>query len=411
MKPNRIPHFLLATLLLACAGPAQSKRDGKAAPETDPYTAGRQTTMAALGYTSFGPFDFGTHCHTNRIAELLPKEQLRWVETAHFRIGVSLPAVNLMGTKDKEQQDKLRAEMTRLAANLQGLPTNRQQLDPWLRLHLTAQRAEDVYREVQELLGVRDDDFPASPGDDPRNAVSFRGRGPFLGNPQKFTVLLVQHEESLIAYTAAFHGRGRGKAGTHHDHEFGSAWFGASLSADNGRLQNDLALRTQLAYHIAHNLYTSFRSYGHDLPTWLVNGLAHRHARNVSTRFPIYDLRSKEDPDGGQYAVWDKRWQFLLRDKRLAPLAQFVTRMDVDSFQMDDHLQSWALVDWLANHHAAGLREFMHRMKDPFFGRTRFPTHPELFERQQQAMLAAFGTDAEGLETMWRRRPLTAARL
>jgi len=173
-------------------------------------------------------------------------------------------------------------------------------------------------------------------------------------------------------------------------------------------LRQDLALRTHLTFHVTHNLFTSYRSYGHNLPAWLITGLSHHAARRISTRFPIYDLRGGDNADGSQYALWAKRCAGLLRTKTFEPLATFVERMDVDTFSLDDHLQCWALVDWMMTQHRDALMRFLHRMKDPFHERLRFPTNEELLRRQRAVMQEELGVDAAGLEQLWRAMPLAA---
>ncbi len=371
----------------------------------DPFTRGDEAALAAAGYASFGPFAFGTNHTSADISLLLADEPLLWIETAHFRIGTALPAIVVGG--DKAWQLKLQGELERLGKRLPNVPLAPRQLDPWLRAHLIAQRAEEVYSDVLTNLHREASDFPAAPGHEPADAAKFLGLGPFLGLPQKFTLLLVQKSSSLAKYTAAHHSWATSNPTRFHDHRFGCAFFGAAIESNGGLLQNDEALRTHLTFHTAHNLYTSYRSYGHNLPTWLVTGLAHWHARLVSQRFPIYDLRTGPGGDPKLYLQWEKRWPVMLKARTFEPLASFVERMDVNGFSMDDHLQCWALVDWLLLTRRDATMQFLHRMKDPFHERLRFPTDGELFARQRTAMRESFGTDVVGLEQQWRKNPGT----
>ncbi len=393
-------------LATACAQKAAPARAGS--PQgPDPYTAGDEAALGKAGYVSFGPFEFGTNHTTTDVEALLPNEPLVWIETAHFRIGSALPALSITSSKDREWVTKVREELMQVALRLPSVNPNTSRLDPWLRAHLIAHRAEALYTQVQASLGCSDADFPAAPGDDARKPEPFRGIGPYLGVPQKFTILLLQNSASLVRYTAAYHGWGNDKPALHHDARFGTLLFGACEESQNGVLRSDLAVRTFLAYYVTHNLYQAYRSYGHNLPAWLITGLAHRSARQCSTRFPIYDLRTGNNEDGGHYPQWDKRWQLMLRNRKFEPLTTFTERIDVDQFAMEEHLQCWSLLDWLMTQHPRQTMQFLHRMKDPFHERLRFPTNDELLERQRLAMKEAFGTDAAGLEEQWRRTPTT----
>lgn len=383
-----------------------SQRPAPAASSaSDPFTRGDEAALAAAGYASFGPFAFGTNHTSADVVELLPDEPLLWIETAHFRIGSALPPIAVAG--DKAWQLRLQGELERLGKRLPNVPLAPRQLDSWLRAHLIAQRVEEVYSEVLANLPADGADFPAAPGHEPGDPSRFLGLGPFLGLPQKYTILLVQKSASLAKYTAAHHSWATTNPTRFHDHRFGCAFFGAALESSNGLLQNDEALRTHLTFHTAHNLYTSYRSYSHNLPTWLVTGLAHWHARIVSQRFPIYDLRTGPGGDPKLYLQWERRWPVMLKARTFEPLASFVERMDVNGFSMDDHLQCWAFVDWLLLTRREATIQFLHRMKDPFHERLRFPTEDELFARQRIVMQQSFGTDAAGLEQQWRKSPGT----
>ncbi len=396
-----VPRVLFVGFLAAASVvlPAQ-QRAPQMPPPVDPYTQAGPAAMAAAGYVSFGPFPFGNNHDSAEIDALLPHEPLLWIETAHFRIGCAL-APREVG-KDKAWVGKLRAELEQLAQRLPRIDPDAKRLDGWLRAHLVAQRAEQVYADVLRRLGRSTADFEAPTGHDPRAPRAFRGFGPYLGLPQKFTVLLVQRSASLAKYTAAHHGWANRRPTRFHDHKFGCAFFGAAEESDGGLLADDEALRTHLTFHVAHNLYTSYRSYGHNLPAWIVNGLAHGHARQVSTRFPVYALGHGPGSAPKDYLAWSERWPQMLKNGQFEALPTFVERMDVDAYSMDDHLQCWALVDWLMAARRSETMLFFERMKDPFHERLRFPTDGELFLRQREAMREAFGTDAAGLEAAWR---------
>jgi hypothetical protein len=387
---------------LAAAAPSQAALGLRTAGAVDSYTLGDPAAMEQAGCVSFGPFAFGDNHDNAMVANLLPDEPLLWLETAHFRIGAALAPL-AVPEKDKAATTSLRAELQRLAQRLPGVRPDTNKLDPWLRVHLVAQRAEDVHAAICRQLGVTDTDFPPAPGNDPRDARTFRGIGPHFGMPEKFTILLVQKPTSLARYTAAFHGDATEKPTRFHDHKFGCAFFGAAEQGGGGLLQNDLALRAHLTYHTAHNLLTSYRSFSHQLPAWLINGLAWWHCRQASTRHPAFDLREGLYRDPSRYLLWDRLRTSQLANGDLQPLDRFLERMDLASFSMDDHLQSWALVDFLLATRADELARFVERMKDPFHARCRFPTQDELFGRQHEALREAFGTDATGLEAMWKR--------
>lgn len=366
----------------------------------DPYCVD-DAALARAGYVSHGPFAFGNLHDSDQVQALLPDEPLVWLETAHFRIGASLSPCRLEG--DKQWLLQVQEELRRLALRLPLVSADVRQLDPLLRAHLVAQRAEDVYADVQAVLGVDDNSFPRAPGDDPRRPGTFMGLGPYLGMPHKYTILLLRQSQSLARYTAAYHGWATTQPVRHHDHAFGTAFFGAAEQSNCGLYGSDVALRTHLTFHLAYLCYTSYRAYGHDLPAWIPVGLAWWHARKISTLVPIYDL----EPDAAghrRYAQWQKRLPVLLRKDGLPPLPALLQRMDVDSFTMDEHFAAWAMIDQLLRCQRPQFVRFLNRMKDPFHDRLRFPTLEELQARQREALQLAFGVDAQGLAAVCRRQ-------
>lgn len=369
-------------------------------PAADPYTAGASEALDKAGYQSFGPFAFGNHHSTDDVRRLLPDEQLRWVETKHFRIGCALPPAPVAGAK--AWQDRLRVDLQRLAQRVPGVDPKTKVLDAWLRVHLVAQRAEDVYAEVLTMLARKADGFPMAPGHEPRAGSEFLGLGPFLGMGDKFTILLVQKGASLAKYTAAYHGWATTEPTRRQDVEFGNLCFAAAGDTNHDLDDDEEALATLLTYHTAQNLYTGYRSFGHLLPAWLPHGLALWHARQVSTRIPLVAVR--DDAERQVYRQWDKRLQGMRKDWKFEPLKTFVERIDQEKFTTEQHMQCFAFVDWLVRDRRYAIARFVDVLKDPFHDRMRFPTNGELFARQQNAFEAAFGVTVGQLEDEWRRQ-------
>lgn len=413
MKPRTSspawPRCLLALALPLAAARAQSVRV-EVGP--DPYTGGEADALAAAGYVSLGPFEFGTNHNTATVAELLGTEPLAWIETAHFRIGCALSPLEVKGKEEwsRDWIDKTRRELTELKKLLPRVNPRAKVLDPWLRAHLTAWRLEQLYAEVLANLGLREEWFPKEPGD-PRDPEHFRGLGPYLGMQQKYEVLLLRRSASHARYTRAFQGQEIGEPIRYHDGAFGCMYWGASEETADGLFAIDMALHAHLVFNVAHNLYTGYRAFGHDLPAWLSIGLGHWHARRVSPRFPTYDRRDDSDRDPrSAFWEWDQRVWGMTKHGVFEPLATFLERDKPGEFGLEQHIESWALVDFLLTTKKAATFRFLHQLKAPFHGRTRFPTPQELQTRQRDALRDAFDCDAAGLEQQWRDHVLAQRR-
>lgn len=396
-----VPLFLVAVGLWTAA---IAQAPSRATTPPDPYTQGDPALLKKAGYESLGPFWFGNEHKTHTVADLLGSEPLLWIETAHFRLGCALSPEPLK--KDEPWRDdwvrNLKQELKRLATRLSGVKTDVKELDPWLRAHLMAQRLEELYAAVLANLGLPEFHFPVA-GDDPEKAAEFRGLGPHLGMKEKFSVLLVRSSASHARYTRAYQGREMGDPIRYHDLVFGSMYWGASEETANGLFRHDYALHTHLTFNVAHNLYTAYRSYGHDLPPWMVTGLAHWHARQVSPRFPAYDRKNDDDRDPrSAFWEWDKRVPGLLKNGAFESVSALMDRATAGEFGLEQHIQSWALVDFLMTSHRPKFMRLVHLMKEPFHGRRRPPTNAEVRTRMLDCMQSTLAWTPDQLEAAWR---------
>jgi len=408
----RAAKALLATLALLGSFASANAQDAVAkarARPVDPYTQADPAAMAKAGYVSLGPFPFGTGHGTADIETLLGTEPLLWIETNHFRIGCALSPLELRGAEE-EWVGKTRGELKRLKVRLPKVKADTRDLDPWLRTHLIAQRCEDLFTEIRTNLAVPDAQFPASPGHDrdadPRR---FYGLGPHFGMPEKFAVLIVQRGASLARYTKAYQGLETQDPRRHFDPGFGCMIFAVAEETTDGLLKNDFALHTHLVYNLAFTLYNSYRFYGHDLPPWLVGGLAHWHGRRICPRFPAYERRVEGDErETRDFWRWDERAPGLLRNRAFESIEKLMARTEVTAFGMEQHIQAWAFVDFLMNTRKAATMQYLHEMKDPFHDRRRPPSTAEFLERSEECRQRAFGMTAAELETAWRAHLLRA---
>ena len=335
--------------------------------------------------------------------ELLGTEPLIWIETAHFRLGCAVSPLALKGREDwsRDWIKKTRQELTELSKVLPGIKPKTKVLDPWLRAHLIARRLELLYAEVLDILGLADDWFPATPGD-ARDPESFRGLGPYMGMKEKFTVLLLQKGASHARYTRAFHNNEIENPIRYHDIAMSCMYWGCSEETAEGLFRNDMALHSHITFNVAHNLYTCFRAYGHDLPPWLATGLGHWHSRRVSPRFPTYDRKHDDDTDmRSAFWEWDKRVKGLAKNEVFEPFEKLIDRDNAGAFGLEQHIHAWALVDFLLATRKAETARFLHLLKAPFHGRLRMPTDQELQIRQRDAFGEAYGVEIAELEQLW----------
>lgn len=280
---------LIAAIALPWAAPAAAQGKWKPNdelpdnhPTNDPYTQGDPELMQAAGIVSLGGFEFG-RTTTAEVDEYLAQADIRWIETEHFEIGMAL-APYKPGRADKK---KIAAELAELQAVLPDVPLKPRSLDPWLRAHLFARRAEAVYARVQQILQVTDEDFPPEPLEFYNLSETFMGLGPYLGQRGKFELLFLPSE---------------GLGNDFLVNQFGldvlrsQRWnvttrntLIAVLVADDQTRKSDTAMHGHMAFNLTVNLLDGYKFYSYELPIWLREGLAHVLEREISPEFNSFD--------------------------------------------------------------------------------------------------------------------------
>ena len=225
----RLFPLLAAGAMILSPGEAQKPKNRRFKPDywkEDPYTKNDDAAMKKAGYVSFGPFTWCEDHDTNDIKKSFPALEMLFVETAHFKIGSSLPAYTLPKGKRKLEWKILGEELTRLKKILPNVDPKLRTLDPWLRLHVFAMRMEEIYADFSRRLNVTDADFPKiaskpvadlnfkrRPYDPEDRSREFMGQGPYLGMRGKFLVLLMRKGGNLNRYAARARDGFRSKGG------------------------------------------------------------------------------------------------------------------------------------------------------------------------------------------------------
>lgn len=398
MTGSRLAGFVCSFALIGLTVPVVAQRR----VPVDPYTGGDPAALQRAGYVSMGPFPFGLGHTTIGVEGLLGDEKLHWIETAHFRLGAAVSELSLKRA-DKAWVQQVRGELERLKQRLPKVKKRPRTLDPWLRTHLIAQRLEECYAEVQRDLGVDDATFPTEPMDPAGDPEKFLGVGPYMGMAQKFSVLIVRRGSSLARYTRAYAGGETEEPFRYHSTGYGGLVFVIAEESSDGLMANDHALHTQLVYNVVVNLFNGYRSYGHDLPPWIVFGLAHRYSRRISPRYPAYERKIEGEEEDSPFWEWDERARGLLKFDAFAPVEQLMAIDKIGKFGMEEHIQAWFFVDFLMSEKRTETMRFLHAMKAPFHKQYKLPTHAELLDQQEQSLKQAFGASVGELEAEWRR--------
>ena len=404
----RRPFVLLALLGAAFAAPgalcAQDKAGKEKAPplagkgkeddevartKVDPYTGGDVALLQQAGHTAYGPFLWSKETRTEDIDRVLGEGRVLWLETAHFRIGCNLRTVAI--PEKQAQRKAIHDEVALLRKKLPKIPDKPKRLDPWLRMHLFAARAEKLYDEVESLMLAGGAKFGTAkqPPD-----------GPFLGLPDKFLLLVFQKKSDLARYFDRFCGVQADRSFSYYlptSHQF---LYGVSL--EGLEVEDDPSLHSHVLYGLAGNLANGLRGYSYRMPPWIAEGLAHVVSRRVETEFVNVTVKDDEAVNEEDQHLWPKKVRARAQyDRTRIPFSQMALWQKNQDMGYHGELQSWSRVDFLLKHDKQKLGTLLVRMKSlpiSFEG-----TKPEDWAQMQAAALQEiFGWDGATFDAKWR---------
>ena len=361
----RRPHRLLLLLTLLCGATAgelhaQNREPARPNdPSTDPYTGGEAERMEAAGVVSLGGFEFASS-DTAGIDSVLGAADIRWVETAHFEIGMGLGPykVNL------KEKKKLIAELTALQETMPEVRPDVKVLDPWLRAHLFARRAEQAYARFLEIMHVKESDFP-SDGNPWMIGTPYMGEGPHLGQKGKFEILILPSQALHVALL-------RDQFGL--KIESTQRWFVierdslfVSMHPRQGDLKIDTAMHGHMVFNLAHLMLDGYRHYSYDTPKWLLEGLAHFMEREVDPRYNSFDSQEGAIPLESKKTEWDSEVKKILMKKDVPRAAELSQLDNYGDFELRHHLACWSMTKFMIEEHGEGyaaLSRAMHGLKN-----------------------------------------------
>jgi hypothetical protein len=380
----------LAAALLACAfAPAQSKND----PAQCPYCKGDPALMQKASIVSHGGFEFGKEESTAKVDGVLPSVDIRWIESKHFELGVALGPHKVK----PEEKDKLRAELTRLQAVLPTVDPKSKVLDPWLRAHLYAQRAEDTWNRWLEIFQVKESDFP------PQGYVwdmhaKYMGIGPYLGQNGKYEILIVPNEAALQQYLQSQFGLLVKKS---------QRWnlpprdtLSVTIGTGTEQLREDEGLHGHLVFNLAINLLDGFKHYSYDTPIWIREGLAHFMEREVTQRFNSFDSGEGATAEISRKTNWQAEVRKLLAAEKLPRLAEMLSMREFSDLTLPRHYASWAMTDFLIRTKPAEYARFndaLHGIMDD----KGYPDSSNLLEVHREKFREIFGWSYADFDRAW----------
>ncbi len=383
----RLGSWLLPLALLLAAGGAPERPNE---PKECPYCGGDASRMNKAGIVSHGGFAFGKS-DTKKVDGQLAACDIRWIESAHFEIGFALGPHKV----EQEEKAKIRAELTELAQVLPEVVPTTKVLDPWLRAHLYAQRAEKVWQRMLEILRVKEGDFPAT--SDWTEGQALIGLGPFLGQAAKFELLIVPTEASHVAYLREHFGL------TVKNTQRWNLQYRDTLSvtmhAQQGDLRKDEALHGHVAFNLGINLLDGYRHYSYDTPIWIREGLGHFLEREINPRHNSFD-----SSEGGVAEV-TRKWKWELEVKKLVAskpprLSELVALKEYAELKLEHHFATWSMVSYLIAQHGDAFADFNERLHSNV-GDDGLPSGEGMPDLQREAFKECFKMSYAEFDAAW----------
>jgi len=384
-------------LLLALAGalPAQD-RAGKedeirSLGPVDPYTEKDPKAMAALGIVAYGPFPLADDKSTADADRVVGEKRVLLAETAHFRIGCNLPTQVL--PVDQEKRHAVIEELAQLHKKLAKLPEKPKKLDPWLRLHLYAERAEGCYAAFQKLLGVTDADF----GD-----CTEQGKGRYLGLPDKFLLMVFQKKSDLARYLDRFCNV-KSEQPYRYFHGKSSQML-AALCVEGETPFDDPAMHRYMIYLLMENFMSGYRGFFYPLPMWLEEGIAHWYSRKIDSDFVVANIKDDESVDQEKQNEWPRkvrrRAQF---EATCIPYATMAGWQKWEDMGFHAHAQSWSRVDFLMSRGPEKVGQMLKALKSlpaPLGGASVDKATIDALAAKE--LQERFGLDGPAFDQQWR---------
>ena len=371
-------------------GTTKNDEDVVKAGTKDPYTDGDPKLMAAAGIVAYAPFPWADGQRTSDVDRVLGERRILWLETPHFRIGCNLASAPMPVPQD--QRRYLAEELKRLKKRLPRIDEKPKKLDPWLRAHLYAQRAEELYAEFQQLCAVSDADF--GDGKEP-------GKGKYLGLPDKYLLLLFQKKSDLARYLDRFCGVQAERS--YRYYHLRSNQMLAAIAAEGLEGADEFGLLSHTLYSLANNFVISYQGYWYELPLWFTEGLSHWLSRRVPTEFVNVLAKEQEPLDEEQQHEWPQKVRRRAAfDRGWLTFAQLDALERLADFGYQANVMAWSRVDYLMHLDRAKVGLLLKGLKGlplPADGKVAPGT-----VRAEEARLLAdlFGLDGATFDQRWR---------
>jgi hypothetical protein len=344
--------LLGAALLLGVADTAAAQRAND--PATCPWCHNDPELLKAAKLVSHGGFDFG-NTDTQRTDQLMATNDIRWIESEHFRIGFALGPHKVK----QEEKNKIRSELEKLAQALPEVNPKTKVLDPWMRAHLYAQRSEEIWTRFLEIMQVKETDFPSASRAWDRTG-KYMGEGPYIGQREKYEVLIVPSEAAHVTFLKNHFGLLIKQ--TQRWNVLQRDALTVVIHTEEGSLREDQALHGHLGFNLAINLLDGFKHYSYETPVWIREGLAHFIERGIDPDFNSFDSSEGAVAEKTSKSDWRPEVKKLIARGEAPRMAELIALKGYAELELSHHFVTWSMIDYLLATQPAGFACFNDRL-------------------------------------------------
>ncbi len=361
----------------------------KSKADVCPWCKNDPDTMKTAGVVSHGPMPIGPWSSADLPAKL-PASQWIALETPHMRFASSLPATEV----ELADQARVKSELDRLRVVLPAVPVKPKTLDPWLRLHLIAMKSEEFYARFQRLLGVTDADFPES-----RSATGpFMGDGRFLGEKEKFEVVLHSSRVTHNLFTKEF--TGAQVTGALRWHFPTTHKLLASIPCEDPDLKKDRWLFPHVVHNLSHLYLCAYKHFSYDPPTWLDEGLALAMEKEIEPKSATNEGEEGTYRDRVAPADWSAQARKMIATGDHWKTANLMRIREVGELTPDALCTSWSMTRFLIEEHPRELAALLGGLKGQLDAQG-FPNGSDMPGIQRKLLKEIFDWTPQTLDEKW----------
>ncbi|MDP6761259.1 MAG: hypothetical protein QF903_10120 [Planctomycetota bacterium] len=362
-------------------------------PSTDPYTRGEAAALERAGLASLGGFEFAT-TDTAEIDEFMGVSDIKWIESAHFEIGFALGPYRV----PQKEKKAIAAELLALQEKLPEINPKASTLDPWLRAHMYAQRAERVWDRFLELIDVDASVFPTGEASWTPDG-EYWGIGPHLGQKGKYEVLILPSEGASVMFLQQYFGLKIKR--TQRWNVLDRDSLVLVIHTRQGRLVEDTALHGHLAFNLTHNLLDGYKHYSYDTPIWLHEGLAHFIEREINPRHNTFDGSEGAVPEMTRKSRWGLEVKKLIAGGDAPRMAELMSLDNYGQMELADHFATWSMVDFLTRTEPKGFAALLGALKG-FRDEQGVPDGSDLSTKHRRLFKELLGYSYAEFDAAWK---------